>query len=150
MSRANEKVGRNDPCPCGSGRKYKQCCAAKQAQRAKLRDSVGRGFLLLLGPIGVALLIAVSVSALRGPGESEEVRRIWSAEHNHWHLLGPDGTEVEARPGLVWSDEQKRFVDAQPITEAARKHVTAEIDHQLDALTDEIEDEAPPAADPEL
>lgn len=21
------KVGRNDPCPCGSGRKYKQCCA---------------------------------------------------------------------------------------------------------------------------
>ena len=21
------KAGRNDPCPCGSGRKYKQCCA---------------------------------------------------------------------------------------------------------------------------
>jgi uncharacterized protein len=21
-----EKVGRNDPCPCGSGRKYKKCC----------------------------------------------------------------------------------------------------------------------------
>ena len=20
------KVGRNDPCPCGSGRKYKRCC----------------------------------------------------------------------------------------------------------------------------
>ena len=26
----NEKiVGRNDPCPCGSGRKYKNCCGAK-------------------------------------------------------------------------------------------------------------------------
>jgi len=24
--RAQLKVGRNDPCPCGSGRKYKQCC----------------------------------------------------------------------------------------------------------------------------
>ena len=23
--RSNEKVGRNDPCPCGSGKKYKQC-----------------------------------------------------------------------------------------------------------------------------
>lgn len=23
------KVGRNDPCPCGSGRKYKKCCARK-------------------------------------------------------------------------------------------------------------------------
>jgi hypothetical protein len=22
-----DKVGRNDPCPCGSGRKFKQCCA---------------------------------------------------------------------------------------------------------------------------
>lgn len=21
------KIGRNDPCPCGSGRKYKKCCA---------------------------------------------------------------------------------------------------------------------------
>lgn len=24
-----EKVGRNDPCPCGSGKKYKQCCLRK-------------------------------------------------------------------------------------------------------------------------
>jgi uncharacterized protein len=24
--RAEPKVGRNDPCPCGSGKKYKQCC----------------------------------------------------------------------------------------------------------------------------
>ena len=23
--RFGEKVGRNDPCPCGSGKKYKQC-----------------------------------------------------------------------------------------------------------------------------
>lgn len=26
--RTSPKVGRNDPCPCGSGRKYKKCCAA--------------------------------------------------------------------------------------------------------------------------
>jgi preprotein translocase subunit SecA len=24
--RSGPKVGRNDPCPCGSGKKYKQCC----------------------------------------------------------------------------------------------------------------------------
>ena len=24
--RNEEKVGRNDPCPCGSGKKYKKCC----------------------------------------------------------------------------------------------------------------------------
>jgi preprotein translocase subunit SecA len=26
--RSEPKVGRNDPCPCGSGRKYKKCCGA--------------------------------------------------------------------------------------------------------------------------
>lgn len=27
--RENRKVGRNDPCPCGSGKKYKHCCGRK-------------------------------------------------------------------------------------------------------------------------
>ena len=26
FSPARAKVGRNDPCPCGSGKKYKRCC----------------------------------------------------------------------------------------------------------------------------
>jgi len=26
--RGGAKVGRNDPCPCGSGKKYKKCCGA--------------------------------------------------------------------------------------------------------------------------
>ena len=25
-----EKIGRNDPCPCGSGKKYKKCCGKKE------------------------------------------------------------------------------------------------------------------------
>jgi curved DNA-binding protein CbpA len=28
IRRAQPKVGRNDPCPCGSGKKYKHCCGA--------------------------------------------------------------------------------------------------------------------------
>ena len=27
-----QKVGRNDPCPCGSGKKYKNCCMLKEQQ----------------------------------------------------------------------------------------------------------------------
>ena len=26
VKRQGSKVGRNDPCPCGSGKKYKRCC----------------------------------------------------------------------------------------------------------------------------
>lgn len=28
ISRAASKIGRNEPCPCGSGKKYKKCCLA--------------------------------------------------------------------------------------------------------------------------
>ena len=29
--RIGKKIGRNDPCPCGSGKKYKHCCMNKTA-----------------------------------------------------------------------------------------------------------------------
>jgi hypothetical protein len=33
------KLGRNDPCHCGSGKKYKQCCLAKdEAKERKARE----------------------------------------------------------------------------------------------------------------
>lgn len=31
-ARRSSKIGRNDPCPCGSGFKYKRCCSTAQAQ----------------------------------------------------------------------------------------------------------------------
>ena len=32
VRRDGKKVGRNDPCPCGSGKKYKKCCLLKETQ----------------------------------------------------------------------------------------------------------------------
>ena len=31
------KIGRNQKCPCGSGKKYKKCCINKQQQVRNLR-----------------------------------------------------------------------------------------------------------------
>jgi uncharacterized protein YecA (UPF0149 family) len=31
VRRGQPKVGRNDPCPCGSGKKYKKCCGVASA-----------------------------------------------------------------------------------------------------------------------
>jgi hypothetical protein len=28
-----KEVGRNDPCPCGSGKKFKKCCEMKQKHK---------------------------------------------------------------------------------------------------------------------
>jgi preprotein translocase subunit SecA len=30
--RQTDKIGRNDPCPCGSGKKYKKCCLLKKGK----------------------------------------------------------------------------------------------------------------------
>ncbi len=30
LQKAPKKIGRNDPCPCGSGKKYKNCCLRKE------------------------------------------------------------------------------------------------------------------------
>jgi len=30
VKREGQKIGRNDPCPCGSGKKYKKCCGANK------------------------------------------------------------------------------------------------------------------------
>ena len=31
--RKEPKIGRNDPCPCGSGRKFKKCCIEKREMK---------------------------------------------------------------------------------------------------------------------
>lgn len=36
-----KKIGRNDPCPCGSGKKYKKCCLNKSVEQ-RLAEAVAR------------------------------------------------------------------------------------------------------------
>jgi hypothetical protein len=46
----SNRPGRNDPCSCGSGRKYKHCCALKQ-------DRLSLGTRLWFVVVGLMLLI---------------------------------------------------------------------------------------------
>ncbi len=53
---SSNKIGRNSPCQCGSGQKFKNCCIDKvhpQNARAPLGASVG---ILIAGLAGAALL----------------------------------------------------------------------------------------------
>ena len=40
VRRSVDHIGRNDPCPCGSGNKYKRCCFGKHQQRLQLSTDV--------------------------------------------------------------------------------------------------------------
>ena len=42
-------IGRNDPCPCGSGRKYKRCCLEKSRETPlAYKVVIGLGAVILL------------------------------------------------------------------------------------------------------
>ena len=75
------KAGRNDKCPCGSGKKYKQCRAAKQAQAWTGRVMMGMVLVMLLGAVyaGITAVTSDPSSATGGPG------KVWSPEHGHYH-----------------------------------------------------------------
>src|SRR5579864_1281606 len=47
-----QRPGRNDPCPCGSGKKYKRCCLGKEVQREEFRREVSATALPLLRELG--------------------------------------------------------------------------------------------------
>lgn len=73
------KIGRNEPCPCGSGLKYKQCCEGHEGQP-------GWG-MRLMGWLVIAVLAAgallVMFSSFDQPGRSTQM--VWSEEHGHYH-----------------------------------------------------------------
>lgn len=41
-----DRPGRNDPCPCGSGKKYKKCCGAQETLDFSIPDHLKTGTLL--------------------------------------------------------------------------------------------------------
>ena len=65
--------GRNESCPCGSGRKFKHCCAVKKDR------SSGIIALVLVGAVLAAIILAVTRARPASGGS------VWSAEHGHYH-----------------------------------------------------------------
>ncbi len=80
---ARTKVGRNDPCPCGSGKKYKRCCEGKSR---RLSFAGWAAIVAIAAAAAVAALLVYNLSQgdMVGtpacpPGQS------WSAAHRHCH-----------------------------------------------------------------
>ena len=71
-------IERNAPCPCGSGRKYKKCCALTRGAAMSRTTLV----LLVVAVVGGALAVFAMINT--EPGTSTP-RRIWSSEHGHYH-----------------------------------------------------------------
>lgn len=70
-NRAHKTPGRNEVCPCGSGKKYKQCCALRK-NRSWASQSWGKVIIGLVG-FSLAILIGYSIAKMDS-GESGPTR----------------------------------------------------------------------------
>jgi hypothetical protein len=81
------KIGRNDPCPCGSGRKYKNCC-----ERKARRMPVGNWLAVAALVAAAAVLLFLLIDAAREGGAVLTTRcppgQVWSPQHGHCHAPG--------------------------------------------------------------
>lgn len=78
------KIGRNAPCPCGSGLKYKNCCLKKTATTPLQQKLLVTLFAMILAAGALAAIIAF---VSREPGSGAGPNRVWSEEHQHWHTV---------------------------------------------------------------
>lgn len=133
-------TGRNEPCPCGSGQKYKSCCIDKGRGASR-----GLVYLLIaiacIGTIGLGAAFvnrrndarpAAAVATPRPttprpqPPGPAPAGKVWSAEHGHWHDAQPQPTRENpitvntrhvpqppgpAPAGKVWSPEHGHWHD---------------------------------------
>ena len=67
LRRAAAKVGRNDPCPCGSGKKYKKCCFEKDQERLHHSSEVAGVTTEELEALPEPFLTHEKLEAMRGP-----------------------------------------------------------------------------------
>ncbi len=74
--------GRNDPCPCGSGKKYKYCCMGSSGWLS----STTQARLLTVLTLAIGLTIAgLSLSQCGEDSSRCPPGQVWSEAHGHCH-----------------------------------------------------------------
>ncbi|MES2477190.1 MAG: SEC-C metal-binding domain-containing protein [Verrucomicrobiota bacterium] len=109
MRRSVENIGRNEPCRCGSGKKYKRCCVESDRQRLSRSSDVAGKTREELRAAPAEFLTMTRLEKLQPP----EMARIDPLELDEelveYYLkklgaLGMFGEAVEAMETLGWSD----------------------------------------------
>lgn len=83
-----KRVGRNEPCPCGSGKKYKNCHQKADSEKAAGSNKnmlIGGVVLVIIVLAIVAIFLNVQSSGTTPPPGEAPAGKVWSPEHGHWH-----------------------------------------------------------------
>lgn len=109
------KTGRNDPCPCGSGKKYKHCCLNSANESNTVRKAhegaIERALEWLMSRHGAAVKEAVAEIIFDELSE-EEADVLSSLDDQIWQSIQLNATEtLIAEEEILVNDEFKRVSD---------------------------------------
>lgn len=74
----SKKAGRNDPCPCGSGKKYKSCCWGKELPQSDLTKKSLFGRIQGAGSGLVAAKKTFAAKVLKSGGPQDLVEKTFA------------------------------------------------------------------------
>ncbi len=143
------QVGRNQPCPCGSGKKYKQCCLqTDEAARVAALPAKPAGRLVARANFGSDDDIDPLDRLSNGTVDLINAGRLDEAERICQQLLAefPDLPDGHMRLGLLHrrrGDNRKAAEHLRLAATMARSDDNIDLADSLDAEADEI---APPPA----
>ena len=79
----SSSLGRNDPCHCGSGRKYKNCC---QDMGGSTVTGSSKVTMIVVVAVVLVGLVLMGISLTVGGGQDScPPGTVWSAAHQHCH-----------------------------------------------------------------
>ncbi|MBE0624454.1 MAG: DUF1186 domain-containing protein [Burkholderiales bacterium] len=98
MVRDRPKVGRNDPCPCGSGKKFKKCCgkqANEPAADVGTDGGVGKAITWLTSRHAKAVKTSIATMLYAGL-DKEEQAKLQDLDEHDW-----EGVQINAMEWLL-------------------------------------------------
>ena len=147
MWQGRTRPGRNDPCPCGSGRKYKKCCLSRD-KRASREHGRGR---LAVPPGGIAGVPGQTADAAETalPHTHPSGRRHMALHELDVFLTCEIMEFALARFGAAWREYEKDFTDADAVPELSAHwavyHYRIDGTTALDRYLEEYGQRLPPA-----
>ncbi|HEX9591765.1 MAG TPA: SEC-C metal-binding domain-containing protein [bacterium] len=111
------KVGRNDPCPCGSGTKYKKCCG-QPSKRATPEPAA-------LPPLPDRRAMERTSAAIARALAEQEFQDLDEANAYLQGLLGPGGKVPETAPRTSLEAAQELIYDTFADTTSAERRAIA-------------------------
>jgi hypothetical protein len=109
------KTGRNDPCPCGSGKKYKQCCLTKTQETSATKKAhegaIERAVEWLMSRHKPAVTQAISEMIFADFSDDEQ-DALNSLDDQIWQSIQLNATECLIAEGeILVKDEYRRVTD---------------------------------------